>query len=156
MSLDDLKVLQGIGLGAGATFIIAISIAWVRIYGSGKERMDFTGASRKSLEDQLEKLGVQLEKAWAENDRLRTRFVGDLTDFEKIKDKIDDDKNAAIVQLAVCREENKHLLHQLSVMIMENARLLSMVKTPNVYPDGYFALPSEGSSTSDNPEVNPR
>lgn len=150
MSLDEIKLFQGLGLGVIGSLILAIGITYARMYGSGKERMDFAGTSRKALEDQLEKLGVQLEKAWAENDRLRTRFVGDITDFEKIKDKIEDDKNSAIVQLAIARQENKHVLEQLSVLKMENARLLSMVKTPNVYPDGFFQVPAEQDS-----EINP-
>lgn len=152
MSLDEIKLFQGLGLGVIGSLILAIGITYARMYGSGKERMDFAGTSRKALEDQLEKLGAQLEKAWTENDRLRTRFVGDITDFEKIKDKIEDDKNAAKVQLAISQETNKHLLAQISVLKLENARLLSMVKTPNVYPDGYFQLP--GDDLNQNP-INP-
>ncbi len=149
----DIEFLKGLGLGAGASSIVAIAYALSRFYGTGKERLDFASTSRDALVKQIEQLQVQLDKAWQDNSLLRQSWVNEYNLFDQYKRRIEDECNAVKIKLALTEADNRLLTQKLVVAETEIARLRNVVSAPNVYPQDYFPIkPLPDTPSTDPPK----
>lgn len=150
----NLGLPETIGVGVSGGLITALGFAIAKVYGSGKERMDFQQTSRLSLENQVKDQREQLQAAWRENAQLRQSWVQDYNAHEQVRNKLEDDRTAHMVRISVLEGENKLLLQKLVVIERENARLRTMAVDPNRYPSGYVESMSPADLDMD-PPINP-
>lgn len=157
MTIEELKAW---GVAASGTGVFGLcAYCAVKLFGSGKERMEDGQVHRraqeavyqttlKALETQIagingqnQLLVEQLRTSWAENEKLRGSWVGDYTAHEKDRQMAEEDRQAALIKAAVLEGEIKLLHIEVAALKRENVRLTTMAVAPNVYPQGFLDIP---------------
>ena len=96
-------------IGALALIIGALGTAFVKIFGSGKEKMDFSNLNRDAVATLLKTLQDSYKSALVENEELRHKWNEDLTKWE-LKKKTLEDENDEFLKRAISAETRVEFL----------------------------------------------
>lgn len=96
-------------IGALALIIGALGTAFVKIFGSGKEKMDFSNLNRDAVATLLKTLQDSYKSALVENEELRHKWNEDLTKWE-LKKKTLEDENDELLKRAISAETKVEFL----------------------------------------------
>lgn len=112
----DLNFVTKEYIAAVSTLLVGLGMLISKVWGSGKERMDFQSINRDALRELLRDIQEAFKLSLLENKELRNKWNNDLTSWEQEKkahDKIEDDllQRALIAEsrIEVLVERLKHL-----------------------------------------------
>ena len=115
----DFSFLTKEFIAAVGTLLVAIGVLIAKVWGSGKERMDFQNVNREALRNLLKDLQESFKAALLENKELRNKWNLDLTSWElekKAQEKIEDE----LLSRALSAESQAEFL-------LERIRLLEII-----------------------------
>ena len=98
-------------IGAVALVIAALGTAFIKIFGSGKEKMDFANINREAVTTLLKNLQESYKSALVENEELRHKWNEDLTKWE-VKKKFLEDENDELLKRAISAETKVEFLFE--------------------------------------------
>lgn len=96
-------------LGAAAGIILALGTVITKIFGSGKEKMDFQKINSEAVSTLLKSLQDAYKGALVENEELRHKWNEDLTKWE-LKKKSHEDENDELLKRAISAETKVEFL----------------------------------------------
>lgn len=118
----DLSFLTKETLMALSAALMGIGALIAKVWGSGKERMDFQSINRDALRDLLKDLQESFKSALLENKELRQKWNDDLTAWEMVKkdkEKLEDD----LLQRALIAESKIEILRDRLVRLEKTLEL---------------------------------
>lgn len=105
----DLSLVSKEYLAALGAFLIGLGATVAKIWGSGKERMDFQNVNREALRELIKDLQESFKAALLENKELRNKWNDDLTVWE-VERKAQETKEDELLKRAISAESKLEFL----------------------------------------------